>query len=149
MNKLKINLLYPWSPSYKKIQQLHNIAYKLYKKRFNLLSKIINRRITNKYNCYIARGAKIGNNLILPHPTGIVIGTGVTIGDNVRIYQNVTLGRKNKDKDEYPTIGNNVIIYCNSTIIGNVKIGNNAIIGCNSVVLRDVKDNEKVVGIVK
>ena len=68
---------------------------------------------------------------------------------NCYISQNVTLGRKKGNLIGCPTIGDNVVIYCNSVIIGNVKIGNNAVIGCNSVVLRDVKDGEVVSGIVK
>ena len=61
----------------------------------------------------------------------------------------MTLGRKYKDKWEYPIIEDNVTIYCNATIIGNVKIGKNAVIGCNSIVLRDVRENETVSGVVK
>ena len=71
------------------------------------------------------------------------------IGENCTIYQNVTLGRKNKDIAEYPSIGNNVTIYCNSTIVGNIEVGENSIIGCNTVVLKSVEPNSKCVGVVK
>lgn len=75
--------------------------------------------------------------------------SGVEIGDNVTIYQNVTLGRKNKEVAEYPKIEDNVVIYCNSTIIGNIKVGNNAIIGCNSLILKSVENNSICKGVVK
>lgn len=130
--------------------------FKLYKKsnyhinrKHVFLANYYSNRIYRKYNCVISSLAKITDKITMPHPLGIVIGSGVIIGKNVTIYQNVTLGRKNRDIGEYPKIGDNVIIYCNSTIIGNVNIGNNVIIGCNSVVLRDVKDGEIVSGIVK
>ena len=127
-----------------KIIKLH------YKSKKNIIyKKIYENKIYTKYNCCISSKSYIDKNLFLPHPIGIVIGEGVRIGKNVTIYQNVTLGRKYKEKPEYPIIGNNVTIYCNSAIIGNVKIGDNAVIGCNSVVLRNVKDGEIVSGIVK
>lgn len=139
----------PWIDEYKKIYYIYTKANKSYKSGKTHLADYYSYKILRKYKCHISGRATILDNLILPHPISIVIGAGVKIGKNVTIYQNVTLGRKNKDIAEYPTIGDNVTIYCNSTIIGNVKIGNNAVIGCNSVVLRDVKDGEVVSGIVK
>lgn len=133
----------------KKIYKLHLKGFKCYKNNHNFLAQQYKNKIYKKYTCWIESSAIIGPNIQFPHPIGIVIGAGVKIGENCIIYQNVTLGRKYKDIAEYPTIGNNVTIYANSVIIGNVRIGNNAVIGCNSVILRDIKDNEKVVGIVK
>jgi len=62
----------------------------------------------------------------------------VVLGENCEIYQNVTIGA---GKGGYPTIGNNVIIYGNSTICGNITIGDNCIIGANSFVNTDVPPN--------
>lgn len=132
-----------------KILLNYSISTNLYKKGFNNISKIFTYKIYRKYKCHISQKSFIDKNLFLPHPISIVIGEGVKIGKNVTIYQNVTLGRKNKDIPEYPTIEDDVIIYCNSTVIGNVTIGKGAVIGCNSVVLRDVKPGEVVSGIVK
>lgn len=44
------------------------------------------------------------------------------------------------------TIGNNVFIGVNSTILKSTKIGNNVIIGANSLVTKDVPDNVVVAG---
>ena len=85
----------------------------------------------------------------MPHPIGIVIGAGARIGENCVIYQNVTIGRKYRDIAEYPNIGDNVIIYCNSVLIGDINVGKNSVIGCNSVVLKSVDENSKCVGVVK
>ena len=112
----------------KKIYLLHLKGYKNYLKGNNFLAQQKRNKIYKRYNCWIESSAKIGNNISFPHPMGIVIGASVIIGDNCTIYQNVTLGRKNKDIVKYPTIGNDVTIYANSTIIGDVKIGNNATI---------------------
>jgi serine O-acetyltransferase len=40
-----------------------------------------------------------------------------------------------------------VIIYCQSTIIGDITIGENSIIGSNSVVLDNVPEDSTAVGI--
>ena len=37
-------------------------------------------------------GARIGEDLLIDHGTGVVIGETTKIGDRVRIYQGVTLG---------------------------------------------------------
>lgn len=149
--KLKsiIKKLIPFMNINDKILKYYKHSYKMLKFKHKIMSRYYEYLIYKKYNCCISAKAKIDVNLILPHPIGIVIGEGTIIGSNCTIYQNVTLGRKDKDIAKYPVIGNNVIIYANSTIIGDVKIGNNAVIGCNSVVLRDIQDGEIVSGIVK
>lgn len=148
MNKI-VKLLIPGVDISNKVYFNYMCANFFFKKNCNYISKYFSYKIYRKYHCCISQKSAICYGLFLPHPTGIVIGEGVKIGSNVTIYQNVTLGRKNKDIAKYPIIGDNVIIYCNSVVMGNIKIGNNAIIGCNSVVLRDVKDGEIVSGIVK
>lgn len=99
-------------------------------------------------NCDITRGiAYLGKKrTILPHPVGIVIGNGVILGENCIIYQNVTIGGKSLSEFAYPVIGNNVTIFANALIIGNVKIGDNVTIGAGTVVLKDIPDNMIVIG---
>ena len=139
----------PWIAQNERIYKLYLKSNKWYKRNRPYVAYYYSYKIKKKYGCVISPKAQIGKNLNLPHPIGVVIGEGVKIGDNVSIYQNVTLGRKNMNVPEYPCIGNNVIIYCNSTVIGNINIGDNSIIGCNSVVLRSVESNSKCVGVVK
>ena len=45
-----------------------------------------------------------------------------------------------------PIIGDNVTVYSNATICGNIKIGNNVIIAAGSFVNFDVPDNVTIVG---
>lgn len=144
-----IRFMIPGSRIDEKIYLRYKISNFLWKKNMGNLAKYISYRTYRKYNCIISYKANIKGMINIPHPIGIVIGEGVEIGTGVTIYQNVTLGRKNRDLAEYPSIGNNVIIYCNSVVIGNVNIGENSIVGCNSVVLKNVKNNEIVKGIVK
>lgn len=86
---------------------------------------------------------------IFHHPIGIVIGFKVELGNNCQIFQNVTIGTKdtqNFKEGRYPKIGNNVIIYPNSIIIGDITIGDNVIIGAGSIVLNDIPSNVVVAG---
>jgi serine O-acetyltransferase len=85
----------------------------------------------------------VGKNLQLPHPIGIVIGEGATIGNNVKIYQNVTLGQ---NRGLYPTLGDDVVVYPGSVIVGGVHVGDRAVIGAGAIVIRDVPANAIVGG---
>jgi serine O-acetyltransferase len=88
-------------------------------------------------------------NTIFPHPVGIVIGQKVKLGKNCKIYQNVTIGTKetaNYESASYPIIGNNVTVYANSVIFGNISIGDNVVIGAGSIVFQDVPENSVATG---
>lgn len=88
---------------------------------------------------------KVGHNLKISHPLGIVINKNTQIGNNCIIRQNTTIG--NKGYNNYaPMIGNNVEIGSNSVIIGNIVIGDNVIVGAGSVVIKNVEDNCIVAG---
>ena len=134
----------PWNDTNCKIYNLYFKANTLYNKKKYFFSRFYKYKIYRKYNCIISPSAKIGEGLMLPHPTAIVIGDKVQIGKNVTIYQNVTCGQK---KDFYPSICDGAVIYAGAIIIGNVKIGKNAIVGANAVVLNDVNDSEIVAGV--
>jgi len=82
-------------------------------------------------------GAKIGSPFSIDHGTGIVIGETTEIGSNVKLYQGVTLGALSVSKGKasskrHPTIGDNVILYAGSTILGGeTVVGRNSVIGGN------------------
>ena len=86
-------------------------------------------------------------NTFFPHPIGIVMHPKVKIGKNCTIFQNVTIGQgKLINGNDIPIIGNNVIIYANSVIVGGVKIGDNVTVGAGSIVITDIPDNAIVAG---
>ena len=96
-------------------------------------------------------GATIGDNFAIDHGTGIVIGETTKIGNNVVIYQGVTLGaihlnnRDQVNQKRHPTIGDNVVIYANATILGGETIiGDNSIIGANTFITKSVEPNSVV-----
>jgi serine O-acetyltransferase len=90
-------------------------------------------------------GAEIGTHFFIDHGTGVVIGGTAKIGNRVRLYQGVGLVArslaKHVERDEqghalggkrHPTVGDDVTIYANSTIVGgDTVIGDRCIIGGN------------------
>lgn len=68
------------------------------------------------------------------HPIGGVLGRA-QYGDYFFVYQGVTVGGNPKDDIiYYPTLGNRVIMYANSMVIGKSNIGNNVILASNTYV---------------
>ncbi|MCQ5375782.1 MAG: serine O-acetyltransferase [Methanomassiliicoccales archaeon] len=127
---------------------LHRISHRLYLKGQYLLARAINYFARILTGADIHPGAKIGKGFFIDHATGVVIGETAEIGDNVCIFQGVTLGGVSTEKGKrHPTIGNNVVIGANATILGNIKIGDNVKIGAGSVVVKDVPPNSTVVGV--
>ena len=117
------------------------IAHELYLEQVPLIPRIMTECAHAKTGIDIHPGAKIGKNFFIDHGTGVVIGETTIIGDNVKIYQGATLGALSFPKDErgriikggkrHPTIEDNVTIYAEATILGNVVIGKDTVIGGN------------------
>ena len=84
---------------------------------------------------------------MIDHATGIVIGETSIVGTNCSFLHGVTLGSTGKDKgDRHPKIGNDVLIGCSSTILGNISIGNCCKIGSGSMVLKPIPAGSTAVG---
>jgi serine O-acetyltransferase len=119
----------------------YRIAHELYVKQVPLIPRIMTECAHAQTGIDIHPGAKIGKNFFIDHGTGVVIGETTVIGENVKIYQGATLGALSFPKDErgkiikggkrHPTIEDNVTIYAEATILGDVIIGKNAVIGGN------------------
>ncbi len=133
----------------------YRIANALLKLDVPLIPRIFTEMAHSETGIDIHPGATIGKFFTIDHGTGVVIGETAIIGDNVKMYQGVTLGAKSfpLDKDgnpikgiqRHPQIGNNVIIYSNSTILGKIKVGDGAVIGGNLWVDSDVPAGAKLV----
>lgn len=143
-NWLEIFLCYPglhaiWS---------HRIAHWFYRRRLYTISRLISHIGRFFTGIEIHPGAKIGRRFFIDHGMGVVIGETTEIGDDVTLYQGVTLGGTGKEKEKrHPTIGNNVVISADATILGPIKIGDNARVGAGAVVVNNVPKNSTVVGI--
>jgi serine O-acetyltransferase len=136
------------NPEYRVISTLYfcqNIEEK--GRVFRFVARYLWRRYIIDSGVMISPDARIGKNLHLPHPIGIVISEDACLGDDVTVYQNVTLGRKTADGIGAPVIDNNVIIYAGAVILGPIRIGAGSVIGANAVVTRDVPPGVVVAGI--
>jgi len=94
--------------------------------------------------------AVIGVPFAIDHGVGTVIGETAVIGKNSMLYHGVTLGalhlkeREQVGKVRHPKIGDNVIIYSNTTILGNLIIPDGMIIGANKFIKRQTEINELI-----
>lgn len=93
-------------------------------------------------------GARIGHSFFCDHALGVVIGETAVIGNNCVMFHGVTLGGTGKHHcKRHPTIGNNVFIGAQATILGPVTVGDNCRIGAETVVInRNVPPNCTIVG---
>ena len=79
------------------------------------------------------------------HPLGSVLGRA-KYGDYFFVYQGSTVGgNRKKGKLYYPQIGNNVVMYANSSVIGDSKIGNNVIVSANTYIINENIPNNCIV----
>lgn len=93
-------------------------------------------------------GASVGRGFFIDHGSGVVIGETAEIGDNCVFFHGVTLGGTGHHMDKrHPTVGDNVLIGANATLLGPIMVGDNTRIGAASVIInRDVPGNCTVVG---
>ena len=137
---------------------IHRVAHELYLMEVPLIPRIMAEYAHSLTGIDIHPGASIGNKFFIDHGTGVVIGETAVIGNNVKIYQGVTLGAISFPKDErgqiirdkkrHPTLEDNVTVYAEATILGDITIGKGAVVGGN-VWIRESVPSETVVAIAK
>ncbi|MFT4303441.1 MAG: serine O-acetyltransferase EpsC [Candidatus Woesearchaeota archaeon] len=120
----------------------------MYKIKIPVIPRLISQIMRFFTGIEIHPGAKIGKGFFIDHGMGVVIGETSDIGNNCVLFHGVTLGGTGHHVGKrHPTLGNNVMIGANATLLGPIKIGNNSKIGAESVVInKDVPDNCTVVG---
>lgn len=123
---------------------IHRIAHVLFVLEIPVLPRLMSEYVHSKTGIDIHPGATVGKRFFIDHGTGIVIGETARIGDHVKMYQGVTLGALTVSKDlaeiqRHPSIGNDVVIYANATILGgDTVIGDHSVIGGNVWITRSV-----------
>ena len=133
----------------------YRIAHELFLDEVPLIPRIMSECAHSKTGIDIHPGATIGKNFFIDHGTGVVIGETTIIGNNVKIYQGTTLGAMSFPKDErgniikgqkrHPTIEDNVTIYAEATILGDIVIGKDSVIGGNVWVKQPVPPGVTVI----
>ena len=93
---------------------------------------------------------EIGDYFLPVHPIGTIITPHSTFGKGLRLYEHVLIGPysiSSKEPEDYeqPTIGEGVIIYGYSKIMGNSKIGDNVVISLGTTIInKDIPNNSHV-----
>lgn len=122
----------------------HRIAYLFWRGGAPLFARLIAEHAHRQTGIDIHPGATLGRAIAIDHGSGVVIGETAVLGDRVKIYQGVTLGALSVEKalatkKRHPTIGNDVVIYANATILGGeTTVGDESVIGGNVWLTRSV-----------
>lgn len=87
------------------------------------------------------KSSNVGGGLYVGHGWGTVINAKM-IGKNCVVGQNVTIGSRNLKE---PVLGDNVDVYANAIVLGDITIGDNTKIGAGAVVVKNVPSNCVVV----
>jgi serine O-acetyltransferase len=95
-------------------------------------------------SCEIYFNVEIAEGFYIVHGQSTVIGSRNKIGKGFKIHQGCTIGHKKNGEGNGNVIGDNVTMYCNSSILGQLKIGNNVVIGAHVLVAKDIEDNSVI-----
>ena len=136
---------------------VHRLAHELYLLDVPIIPRVMSEWAHARTGVDIHPGAVIGHGFFIDHATGVVIGETARIGNRVKIYQGVTLGAKSFPLDaegrpikrirRHPTVGDDVVIYANATILGgDTVIGSGSTIGGNVFLMESVPPNSLVIG---
>lgn len=116
-------------------------------KLISTIYRIKFKKIKTKLNIDLFYKTNIGDGLYFGHPYCISINANAIIGKNCNIHKGVTIGQENRGpRKGTPTIGNNVWIGVNATIVGKIKIGDDVLIAPNSFINCDIPSHSVVFG---
>ncbi len=104
-------------------------------------------RMSYKTGMGLYENMNIPKGIIIGHAGPIVINGAATFEGNVMLTHGVTIGRDIRGRRAgSPHIGKNVVMRCNSTIVGNITIGEDVLIAPNTFVNFDVPAHSVVIG---
>ena len=95
--------------------------------KVRIISYYYKSQLVYKYGIYMGANCKVGRNLMLPHPQGIVIGDKTVIGDNC--------------------IGSGCVIYPGAKVIGRIYIRKNTTVAAQAVVRTSTEINSTYAGV--
>lgn len=131
---------------------IHRLAHVLHELGVAFLPRMMTEWAHGRTGIDLHPGAEIGSHFFIDHGTGVVIGGTAKIGNRVRLYQGVGLVARSLAKQverdaqghalggkRHPTVGDDVTIYANSTIVGgDTVIGDRSIVGGNVWLTRSI-----------
>ena len=143
-----------WSHFIKDFMFQHRLRYMVYfrlsqnsKKRLvKLFCEYKLFRLCRKYGIEVKTSTKIGAGFVMLHPYNITISPLATIGRNVNILKGATIGLSGGKNPGAPTIGNEVYVGLNSTVLGGVEIGDDVMIAPNTFANCNIPSHSIVIG---
>ena len=96
-------------------------------------------------SCEIYFNNEIDEGFYVVHGQGTIIGSRNKIGKGFKIHQGCTIGHKENGVGRGSNIGDSVIMYCNSSIIGELSIGDDVVIGAYVLVTDHIRNNKIII----
>ena len=93
----------------------------------------------------ISSEAEIGPGLVIRHSGGIWVHRTTKIGSNCTMLHGVTIGESANGAGI--TIGDNVTLSVQATLVGHFSVGNNATVAANTLVISDVPAGATAIGV--
>ena len=125
---------------YRKAQSAKNCLWYAY-----YLRKLV--KFSEHTGIMLYENMNLAKGLIIGHPGTIIINGAVKNAGNLMLTHGVTIGRDIRGKRAgTPTIGKDVCIRCNSTVVGGITIGDDVLIAPNTFVNFDVPSHSIVIG---
>lgn len=110
--------------------------------RLGKLARIIFFWMPGRSNLYLVTNPRfVGGGFYVGHGWGTVVNAQ-SIGMNFRVGQNVTVGSRNCKE---ATIGNNVSVWANAVVLGDIILGDNCQVGAGAVVVKSIPNDSVVV----
>lgn len=120
---------------------LFRLGNELYNNNLHDLTSQIHWLLKELCSCEIYFNNEIGLGFYIIHGQATVIGSRNKIGKGFKIHQGCTIGHKKNGEGKGNIFGDNVTMYCNSSVLGELKIGDNVIIGAHVLVAKNIENN--------
>jgi serine O-acetyltransferase len=126
----------------------HALTHAVWTAGFQLTARVLSQLVRFLTGVEIHPAAVVGDEVVIDHGMGVVVGETAEIGDRVHMYHGVTLGGNSPEPiKRHPTVEDDVTIGASATILGDVVIGEGARVGAGAVVTDDVPAGATVVGV--
>ena len=126
---------------------LYRLAHAIHERGHPLFARAFSQFTRWVTGVEIHPAASIGRRLFVDHGMGVVVGETAEIGDDVVLYHGVTLGGRSMRREKrHPTLGDDVTVGANATLLGPITVGDGATVGAGAVVTKDVPAGATVVG---
>ncbi|WP_258184968.1 MULTISPECIES: serine acetyltransferase [unclassified Bifidobacterium] len=130
-----------------RFQRLFRRCQECHFKPLQLVYRLLFRWYRQKNYIELSYKTAIGGGLYIGHPYCITINPAAVIGRNVNIHRGVVIGQENRGRRKgAPTLGNDVWVGINASIVGKIVIGDDVLIAPGSYVNCDVPSHSVVFG---